>query len=207
MAEEALNETKKVLDTNSPSKETEKIGKYYDEGFSQGIRKGKQEVLDTVSSLMAEVIRTTRVVCQTNTFSDIGKQIPAGLAAGIRSGKSDVVNAIRDLCTAAVYEAKKDLDINSPSRKFQYLGEMSGEGYISGWKSSMANIDAVIAASMPEASMGCGTGGTEPGWKSSEPGGRVYHIDQNINIYSKTDDLIETTRKFRQSQKEAATEW
>lgn len=207
MAEEALNETKKVLDTNSPSKETEKIGKYYDEGFSQGIRKGKQEVLDTVSSLMAEVIRTTRVVCQTNTFSEIGKQIPAGLAAGIRSGKSDVVNAIRDLCTAAVYEAKKDLDINSPSRKFQYLGEMSGEGYISGWKSSMANIDAVIAASMPEASMGCGTGGTEPGWKSSEPGGRVYHIDQNINIYSKTDDLIETTRKFRQSQKEAATEW
>lgn len=207
MAEEALNETKKVLDTNSPSKETEKIGKYYDEGFSQGIRKGKQEVLDTVSSLMAEVIRTTRVVCQTNTFSDIGKQIPAGLAAGIRSGKSDVVNAIRDLCTAAVYEAKKDLDINSPSRKFQYLGEMSGEGYISGWKSSMANIDAVIAASMPEASMGCGTGGTEPGWKSSKPGGRVYHIDQNINIYSKTDDLIETTRKFRQSQKEAATEW
>ena len=207
MAEEALNETKKVLDTNSPSKETEKIGKYYDEGFSQGIRKGKQEVLDTVSSLMAEVIRTTRVVCQTNTFSEIGKQIPAGLAAGIRSGKSDVVNAIRDLCTAAVYEAKKDLDINSPSRKFQYLGEMSGEGYISGWKSSMANIDAVIAASMPEASMGCGTGGTEPGWRSSEPGGRVYHIDQNINIYSKTDDLIETTRKFRQSQKEAATEW
>lgn len=207
MAEEALNETEKVLDTNSPSKETEKIGKYYDEGFSQGIRKGKQEVLDTVSSLMAEVIRTTRAVCQTNTFSEIGKQIPAGLAAGIRSGKSDVVNAIRDLCTAAVYEAKKDLDINSPSRKFQYLGEMSGEGYISGWKASMANIDAVIAASMPEASMGYGTGGTDPGWRSSEPGGRVYHIDQNINIYSKTDDLIETTRKFRQSQKEAATEW
>ena len=207
MAEEALNETEKVLDTHSPSKETEKIGKYYDEGFSQGIRKGKQEVLDTVSSLMAEVIRTTRAVCQANTFSEIGKQIPAGLAAGIRSGKSDVVNAIRDLCTAAVYEAKKDLDINSPSRKFQYLGEMSGEGYISGWKTSMANIDALIASSMPEASMGCGTGGTEPEWRSSEPGGRVYHIDQNINIYSKTDDLIETTRKFRQSQKEAATEW
>lgn len=207
VAEESLNEMEKVLDINSPSKETEKIGKYYDEGFSQGIRKGKQEVLDTVSSLMAEVIRTTRAVCQANTFSEIGKQIPAGLAVGIRSGKSDVVNAIRDLCTAAVYEAKKDLDINSPSRKFQYLGEMSGEGYISGWKASMANIDAVIAASMPEASMGYGTGGTEPGWRSSEPGGRVYHIDQNINIYSKTDDLIETTRKFRQSQKEAATEW
>lgn len=207
MAEEALNETEKVLDTNSPSKETEKIGKYYDEGFSQGIRKGKQEVLDTVSSLMAEVIRTTRAVCQANTFAEIGKQIPAGLATGIRSGKSDVVNAIRDLCTAAVYEAKKDLDINSPSRKFQYLGEMSGEGYLTGWKASMANVDAVIAASMPEASMGYGAGGTERETGPAEVGGRTYYIDQEINIYSMTDNLIETTRKFKQSQKEAATAW
>lgn len=207
MAEEALNETEKVLDTNSPSKETEKIGKYYDEGFSQGIRKGKQEVLDTVSSLMAEVIRTTRAVCQANTFAEIGKQIPAGPATGIRSGKSDVVNAIRDLCTAAVYEAKKDLDINSPSRKFQYLGEMSGEGYLTGWKASMANVDAVIAASMPEASMGYGAGGTERETGPAEVGGRTYHIDQEINIYSMTDNLIETTRKFKQSQKEAATAW
>lgn len=207
VAEGSLNEMEKVLDTNSPSKETEKIGKYYDEGFSQGIRKGKQEVLDTVSSLMAEVIRTTRAVCQANTFSEIGKQIPAGLAAGIRSGKSDVVNAIRDLCTAAVYEAKKDLDINSPSRKFQYLGEMSGEGYLTGWKASMANVDAVIAASMPEASMGYGAGGTERETGPAEVGGRTYYIDQEINIYSMTDNLIETTRKFKQSQKEAATAW
>lgn len=207
MAENSLKEIKDVLDINSPSKETEKIGQYVDEGFSQGIRKGKQEVLDTVSILLAEVIRTTRAVCQANTFAEIGKQIPAGLAAGIRSGQSDVANAIRDMCTAAVYEAKKSLDINSPSKKFQYLGEMSGEGYITGWKASMANVDAVIAAAMPEISMGYRAGGTELGAGLAEAGGRTYHIDQEINIYSMTDDLIETTRKFRQSQKEAATAW
>ena len=34
-----------------------------------------------------------------------------------------------------------------------------------------------------------------------------YNIEQTINIYSQTDNLVETTRKFKQSQKEAAQEW
>ena len=43
--------------------------------------------------------------------------------------------------------------------------------------------------------------------QKSEGYGKQYNIDQVVNIYSETDDVIETTRKFRESQKEAAEEW
>ena len=43
--------------------------------------------------------------------------------------------------------------------------------------------------------------------RKAEGYGEKYDIDQVINIYSQTDDLVETTRKFRESQKEAAEEW
>lgn len=46
--------------------------------------------------------------------------------------------------------AKKTLDIHSPSKKFAYLGEMSGEGYVSGWQDSMSGVDEIINESLPD---------------------------------------------------------
>ncbi|MCI9681414.1 MAG: phage tail tape measure protein [Lachnospiraceae bacterium] len=206
MVDETIKEARKRADEHSPSKKTEEIGRFLDEGLDLGIKNGQQEVLDLIAKLCDEVLRTTRNGLQTTNFSNIGKQIPMGLVTGIRSGKSDVVKAISDLCTEAVHEAKRALDIHSPSRKFAYLGQMSGEGYISGLLESMADIDSIVAAAMPETSMKLEDpeGGATP--KGSEVE-KNYNIEQTINIYSQTDNLVETTRKFKQSQKEAAQEW
>ena len=76
----------------------------------------------------------------------------------------------------------------------------------------MAGIDEIIRASLPDTSMKQssargGAGSLELTDGSSQNGAREYNINQEINIYSQTDNLIETTRKFRESQKEAAAEW
>lgn len=199
-----------VLDTwdtgmrsNSPSKEMEDRGVYFVEGFENGVITRKQEMLDLIANVCSEVLMVTQTAFDINTMTAIGKQIPAGLEAGIRAGKSGVIKAVEEMCTEAVNKAKAALDIHSPSKKFEYLGEMSGDGYIGGWQQSMADIDRVVMATLPdpvrymEASPA----------KTVESTGRSYAISQEINIYSATDDPIETAKKFRDAQKEAAQDW
>lgn len=210
MAQESIDVAKKTLAINSPSRETQAIGEFYVEGLKTGIKNEEPSLIDTISNLCARIISTTRTMLPESTFQEIGRQIPKGLEAGIRAGESGVIQAVEEMCTKAVEKAKSSLDIHSPSRAFWYLGEMSGEGYIGGWKESMRNINAVIAASLPENVMndqgmahGAGTGGN--GYEGIS--GRKYDINQYINIYSQTQSLIETELAFKRAQEEAAREW
>lgn len=210
MAKQSLDVAKKTLDINSPSRETQKIGEFYVEGLKTGIKNEGPSVLDTVANLCAQIISKTKTCLPEATFREIGQQIPTGLEAGIRAGESGVVKAIEEMCTKAVEKAKAKLDIHSPSRVFEYFGEMSGEGYKGGWRKSMSDINAVIAASLPENVMveqksAYGAGGS--GRENADLGGNVYHINQDINVYAPVPDLMETEMAFRRSQEEAAREW
>lgn len=51
--------------------------------------------------------------------TNIGKNIASGVAAGIRQGRSGVINAAVSMVKAAVNAAKKEADINSPSKVFE----------------------------------------------------------------------------------------
>lgn len=156
MTQESLEKMKENLemeDESGESQKTREIGESIDRGVGSGIEDGKKELLDTVSVLTAEVIKTSQNGLQTTTFQTIGKQVALGLEKGIRDGKSGVISAVVDICTSAISAARETLDINSPSKAFTYMGEMSGEGYIVGWKRKMVGIDAIIAESMPETSV------------------------------------------------------
>ena len=210
MAKQSLDTAKKVLDIHSPSRETQRIGEYYVEGLKTGIKNESPEVLDTVTNLCAQIISKTKACLPEAKFREIGRQIPAGLEAGIRAGESGVIRAVEEMCTKAVEKAKAKLDIHSPSRVFQYMGEMSGQGYMAGLRESMSSINAVIAASLPENVMidrgGLHTVGISDG-EAGNTGKKTYYINQDINVYSQTPDLMETEMAFRRSQEEAAREW
>lgn len=190
--------------------ESHTLGGQFVDGIIKGIVQGKPKTIHTVTQMDAEIISVARAGLQTSIFTEMGKQIPAGLKAGIESGANAVIRAVEIMCSDAVKKGKTELDINSPSGKFEYLGEMSGEGYKGGWKNSMANIDEVIAMSLPDTSMNPMYGSNRVGEglnKEYSETAKIYNINQQIGIYSPTDDLIETSRKFKQSQKEAAAEW
>lgn len=246
----SLDELQSVLAIKSPSRETQQIGEYFDEGLQKGIKNGQAALLSTVTNLAGEMLRTLRTELAQNKFVEIGRQIPDGLLQGISSGKSGavsaasslgreitsalqtelpkskfeevggqvssglaqgisngasgVISAATEMAQKAVSAAKKALEINSPSRKFAYLGKMSGAGYIEGWRESMENVNAVVAASLPDTSMRKLTGeGGSPFYGSQ----KINHINQEINIYSQTDNLIEAAWKFEEAQKEAARQW
>lgn len=208
LGEAILRKTKETLDSHSPSNEAKKIGEDYDEGLKLGIESGKPEVVNVVAELAAEVIRTSQNGLQTSTFRDIGKQVTEGLCTGIKEGKSSVVKAIKEVCTSAITAGKSELGIKSPSTKFAYMGEMSAEGYIAGWKQSMSNINTIIAESLPNTSMY----GNRPSGSRAEnieyyTVHKEFTIPQQINIYGDVSDPISTARKLKQAQREAAELW
>lgn len=202
-----IKSIKNELKIQSPSKVTTEIGQYTAQGLALGMNKERSNTTLMASNLAAAVVAATKKGLQTSIFEEIGKQITSGMVNGIEAGKSDVINSIMELCEASIATAKKALEINSPSKKFEYFGEMSGEGYISGWKSSMADINGVIKRTMPEME-GTQPRSNENAWSRQETiENRKQYINQEIKIYAQENNLIEMNRQFKQSMKEAAAAW
>lgn len=153
IAQGALDTVKEVLEIHSPSKKMEGLGRYYDEGLGSGIKTGKNVVINEAKQLVTKLLTETKKGVPFNKYETIGMNITEGLRSGIESGRSGVIESIKDLCTDAITAARNTLDIHSPSKAFSFMGEMSGEGYISGWRESMQNIDGIIADSLPDTSV------------------------------------------------------
>ena len=149
LGEESLDAVDTTLDEHSPSRKTHKMGEYFDEGLKLGISENKDKILTVIKMITSEMLDKTKEGIPEN-YHNIGIQITEGLRSGIEAGRSAVIEAMRALCMETIQTAKSTLDINSPSKKFDYLGEMSGQGYITGWERSMQNIDSIIMDTMPD---------------------------------------------------------
>ncbi len=158
VAKGALDTANQVLEIQSSSKKMEGVGKHYDEGLGSGIKTNKKVVINEANQLVTNLLSETEKGIPFDGYKTIGMNITDGLREGIESGRSGVIESIRSLCTEAITAARNTLDIHSPSRAFSFMGEMSGEGYISGWRESMANIDGIIADSLPDTSVDVKTG-------------------------------------------------
>ena len=70
----------------------------------------------------------------------IGRAICDGIANGIESGSSRVSRVARQMAQAAYNAAKRELGVNSPSTKFEYLADMSIEGYTRSLNARMGDV-------------------------------------------------------------------
>ena len=66
---------------------------------------------------------------QTN-FYDIGRYFDEGMAKGISDYAGNVKEAASEMAKSALESAKKELDINSPSKKMYKIGSFAGAGFI-----------------------------------------------------------------------------
>ena len=93
-------------------------------GLKTGLNKIPTMFNSTISSA-ASNIRSFR-----SSFQSAGSYVAQGFASGIRSQIKAAANAAAALASAASSAAKAALDINSPSRVFAWIGEMTGAGFI-----------------------------------------------------------------------------
>lgn len=85
------------------------------------------EAAGNVASAAKDKIRTYH-----SKFKDAGKYLVDGFAAGIKDRAWYAENMAKELARDAYEAAKKELDINSPSRLFMTLGSSVAEGFAAG---------------------------------------------------------------------------
>lgn len=148
VAEDAYNAWKEANDINSPSKLYEEISGYIPEGMAEGIKKKKSSVVTEVKLLATETTNTAKQNIKESDFVTIGEQIDNGIIKGIDNKKGDVYEKVKELCQGILDTTEEELDINSPSKKFEWIGQMSGEGYEIGLQDSMSGISSIINGTM-----------------------------------------------------------
>ena len=74
-------------------------------------------------------------------FKSVGSNIIDGIWSGLKAGWDWLIGKAKSLATSLFEGAKNVLGIKSPSRKFAYIGEMSGAGVGVGWEDEIGNVE------------------------------------------------------------------
>ena len=183
------------------------------EGATSGLASGIKDESSSVTSAVKNVADNASSEAEDGfSYSDyhrIGAYASEGLEDGIRDGKSGVVNAMIDTCQSAISAAQNTLDVHSPSRKGYWLGDMWDEGLALGTAENVYKIRDAVSKSMDafNVSAEMDKGSVRTRNIETTVSDKNIEVNQIINVYSETGNIIETARKFKESQQEAAEQW
>jgi tape measure domain-containing protein len=99
-------------------------------GISTAIDENYQKMKEAVKNLIDTIGRV--IGDMWSDLKDIGKDIIRGIVAGVKSMATDLANSVKDAAKGAVDGVKDFLGIASPSKLYQYIGEMQMAGLIKG---------------------------------------------------------------------------
>ena len=118
------------------------------EGGSEGIAEQQPLVAEQAKQL-TETAKEEIAGYQAD-FKAVGESLMEGVAKGVRDGQSGVVNAVAKALQAAVRAAKKEMDINSPSRVMAKIGDYMAQGVGVGWSDRMDSVSDTISGSLSD---------------------------------------------------------
>lgn len=143
------------------------IGAWFKEKFA-AVKNAGQEAMDNVkrkfteaytgitniwsaitgyfSNLKAKIIGAFASIKE--DFFSIGDNIITGIWSGISAGWDWLTGKVKSLASSLFSAAKNVLDINSPSRKFAYVGEMSAEGIGAGWADTIPDVEKELTGDL-----------------------------------------------------------
>lgn len=189
----------------SPSRVAQEIGEYFTEGLGLGISKNKEGLISDTKTL--------------------GSQTVEGLKSGIESGKSKVIESIKSLCTRVIQTAKNALGIHSPSKEFEYIGDMSVEGYRNAVTEGMDECAEAVHEAMAtvldydyesategqeaaaEAVKNLTEALVEQGKVSAESGSAIFdYIDGNAQLGDSADGTVEKIKQLQEAYGKAKEE-
>lgn len=183
--------TRTALDSHSPSKKYEAFGKGLPAGMGIGISASSQLALAPLRALMAQ---TTAA----------GADFVQGIINGVNSKTGALYAAIKTMAEEMMNALKTGLQIQSPSLKAEWAGEMFGAGLERGVEKKIADVAGAVER-MAEAMELDVTGGDDAG-TGSRRGGRG-DVNQTVNIYSpKQPSLSEMARMMRYTAQRLALE-
>lgn len=150
VAEDAFDAWKEANKINSPSALYEEISEFIPEGIAEGIENKASLVTDSVEDMADNAAEVAKNKLKKSEFVNVGEQIDNGIIQGIDNKKGDVYEKVRELCEGILNTTQEELDINSPSKRFEWFGQMSAEGYELGLEESMTGIGSIINGAMAD---------------------------------------------------------
>lgn len=120
-------------------------------GMQSGILMAKPVLMNTIRSMIQQIISTFRNGLDSSIFAGIGQQICNGLVNGIMSGWSWVIDAAANVAKSAYEAACNALDVHSPSRKTFWLGQMFDAGFGNGVDDGASSLTNTVTNTMQDA--------------------------------------------------------
>ena len=102
------------------------------QNLENGARSRQSGVTNVFRSALSSALNVANAY--SGSFYSVGANMMFGLARGIRRNQSSAINAAAAAASASLAAAKRRLDINSPSKEFEWIGEMSDRGLARGFE-------------------------------------------------------------------------
>ena len=102
------------------------------QNLENGARSRQSGVVNVFRSALSSALSVANAYC--GSFYSVGANMMFGLARGIRRNQSSAINAASSAAANALAAAKRRLNINSPSKEFEWIGEMSDRGLARGFE-------------------------------------------------------------------------
>lgn len=144
-------------------------------GLADGVTQGIQAALGQFGvggDLLAGFVQliAAKRAAAVNTAEGLGSDTMAGLIRGMKSDQAQVKRTAEETAEGIEAAIRQELDIHSPSRVMEYLGQMVGDGFASGIRSRWADARRAAAGLSDAAQSGVNTNALPVGLSL---GGRV----------------------------------
>lgn len=97
LLEAFMKSAEETAETHSPSKRTERLGKYTVEGLKNGIARNVKLATEAAKSMATKTITSVNNTLKQDKFYQYGQRVPQGLARGISAGKMAPINQTRSM--------------------------------------------------------------------------------------------------------------
>lgn len=124
LATAIINKAQEIFTSSYPK--FRRFGETMMRNLEEGANSNKSAIQDTFEDAMSSAANA--VSGYYSEFYDAGSYVMDGLADGIWANRSAAINAAASAAASAYAAACSELDINSPSKKFEWIGQMSDEG-------------------------------------------------------------------------------
>ena len=151
--------------------------------IASGIIRAIPQVVRTVPSIFSRIAGAFRGI----NWGSLGTQVINGIKNGISRGATAVVNAAKNLAKNAFNAAKNFLGIESPSKKFIWVAEMSAAGLVKGTKEAIPDVQEAMSGLARSA-----LGAFDAEYGRLDAGVNVYRSDDTASIVDEIRALAQT---------------
>lgn len=121
--------------------------------FSGKFQEAKDKIFDVFSNIKEKFTEVKDKIFGAfdnikEDFKEVGKNILDGIWGGITAGWDWLVGTVKNLASSLFGAAKEELDINSPSGKFEWISEMSVAGLGKGWEKEIPKVQKQITGDL-----------------------------------------------------------